>query len=179
MDAALLELLEQKSLQFITVKEICAKAGVNRSTFYLHYETIDDLLEECVGAVNKDFLNRFETDSAAFIQEISTRDEDELFLITPEYLIPYLSYVKDNRRPYKTLIENAGTFRQDRAYDQLFKHVLSPILSRYGIPEKDRTYIMTFHIHGLIAIINEWICNDCQDSPQYICSIMQRCVRKE
>ena len=31
---------------YITVKEICEKAGVNRSTFYLHYENTTDLLQE-------------------------------------------------------------------------------------------------------------------------------------
>ena len=36
MDEALLILLEKKEYDFITVKEICEKAGVNRSTFYLH-----------------------------------------------------------------------------------------------------------------------------------------------
>lgn len=45
MDKAFLELLEKKDFEFITVKEICAKAEVNRSTFYLHYETIGDLLD--------------------------------------------------------------------------------------------------------------------------------------
>lgn len=45
MDRALINLLEEKGLEYISVKEICEKAGVNRSTFYLHYETIGDLLE--------------------------------------------------------------------------------------------------------------------------------------
>ena len=45
MNEALLLLLENKDYEYITVKEICSKAGVNRSTFYLHYETIDDLLQ--------------------------------------------------------------------------------------------------------------------------------------
>lgn len=35
MNEALLILLEKKNYEFITVKEICKKAGVNRSTFYL------------------------------------------------------------------------------------------------------------------------------------------------
>ena len=48
MDQALLLLLEKKDFDYITVKEICEKAGVNRSTFYLHYETIDDLLMESI-----------------------------------------------------------------------------------------------------------------------------------
>lgn len=48
MDKAFLELLEKKDFEYITVKEICEKAEVNRSTFYLHYETIGDLLDESV-----------------------------------------------------------------------------------------------------------------------------------
>lgn len=53
MDEALLELLEKKDFAYITVKEICEKAGVNRSTFYLHYETIGDLLAESIEYMHK------------------------------------------------------------------------------------------------------------------------------
>ena len=48
MDEAFLELLGEKDFPYITVKEICSRASVNRSTFYLHYETIEDLLAESV-----------------------------------------------------------------------------------------------------------------------------------
>ncbi len=51
MNEALISLLEKKDLEFITVKEICETAGVNRSTFYLHYETISDLMNETVEMV--------------------------------------------------------------------------------------------------------------------------------
>ena len=60
MDQALLLLLEKKEYDFITVKEVCEKAGVNRSTFYLHYETMDDLLKECIELINKSFLSAFD-----------------------------------------------------------------------------------------------------------------------
>ena len=45
-DQALLSLLEQKPFEYITVSELCVQAGVNRSTFYLHYENTSDLLRE-------------------------------------------------------------------------------------------------------------------------------------
>jgi len=57
MDKAFLELLSQKDFVFITVKEICEKAGVNRSTFYLHYETVADLLSESADYVYEQFMN--------------------------------------------------------------------------------------------------------------------------
>ena len=46
MDLALISLLKKKPFEYITVSEICETAGVNRSTFYLHYETVGDLLDE-------------------------------------------------------------------------------------------------------------------------------------
>ena len=56
MDEAFLEILNEKDYAYITVKEICEKAGVNRSTFYLHYETMSDLLSESVGRMNEQFF---------------------------------------------------------------------------------------------------------------------------
>lgn len=40
MDEALLNLLETKDFEYITVSQLCKKAGVNRTTFYLHYLSI-------------------------------------------------------------------------------------------------------------------------------------------
>ena len=42
MGEAFLTLLAKKDFEYITVKEICEAAGVNRSTFYLHYETLSN-----------------------------------------------------------------------------------------------------------------------------------------
>ena len=99
MDDALVELLQEKSLEFITVKEICQRAGVNRSTFYLHYETIGDLLAECAEAANARFLSYFEHDERAhdFIEGIGVAPLDDLVLVKPGFLVPYLSFVRDNR----------------------------------------------------------------------------------
>ena len=48
MNEALLSILEKKDFQYVTIKEICDKAEVNRSTFYLHYENIGELLDETI-----------------------------------------------------------------------------------------------------------------------------------
>lgn len=59
MDEALLALLEEKDLEYITVKEICRQAGVNRSTFYLHYETVADLVNETLEMIDQRFRSYF------------------------------------------------------------------------------------------------------------------------
>ena len=52
---AFTELLKQKPIQRITVKELCQKAGVNRSTFYAHYVDIYDLLAKLEEDMANDF----------------------------------------------------------------------------------------------------------------------------
>ena len=137
MDKAFLALLEKKDLAYITVKEICTAAGVNRSTFYLHYETVGDLLNECAQYINAQFLTYMQHDSAAFVAKLRDCPLHELYLITPEYLTPYLTFVKENRRLFRTSVENASALHLDDSSAALLRHVITPILERCGVPERD------------------------------------------
>ena len=75
MDEALLILLEKKEFEFITVKEICEKAGVNRTTFYLHYESMEDLLMETIEMITKRFYTTFDNE----VLNINILQKDDLF----------------------------------------------------------------------------------------------------
>ena len=63
MVEALLLLLEKEEYDFISVKDICEKAGVNRSTFYSYYNTKDDLLVETMKLISKRLLSNFDDDT--------------------------------------------------------------------------------------------------------------------
>ena len=178
MDVAFLTLLEKKDFAYITVKEICEAAGVNRSTFYLHYETMADLLSESVSHMNEQFLTYMKKDSQTFVTKLRDCPLDELYLITSEYLTPYLGYIEQHKRLFRTATENAAVLGMDKSYDRMFRHVFTPILDRYGIPQQDRRYIMAFYIQGLMAIISEWLRNDCADSIAYVVDMIQRCVKR-
>lgn len=178
MDEAFLTLLEKKDFDYITVKEICEVAGVNRSTFYLHYETMADLLSESVSHMNEQFRAYMKRDSQTFVTKLRDCPLDELYLITPEYLTPYLGYIEQHKRLFRTATENAAVLGMDKSYDRMFCHVFTPILDRYGIPQQDRRYIMAFYIQGLMAIISEWLKNDCADSIGYVVNMIQRCVKR-
>lgn len=176
MDEAFLALLEKKDVSYITVKEICQTAGVNRSTFYLHYETIADLLTEAVEHVMEEFQSYMKLRGADFIPKIRSCPLEQLYLITPEYLTPYLSYIAQHRRLFGTMLENAGTLRLDRAYARAQEYVFAPILERFCVSEEDREYMMTFYISGLMAIISAWLRGGCQDSIAHVEAVIMRCV---
>lgn len=175
MDEAFLRLLGEKDFEYITVTEICAKAGVNRSTFYLHYETVGDLLAECVNYVNDHFAAYMEQKHIA-VPEIQDCSLHELYFITPEYLTPYLSYIAEHKVLFRTVIKHSGPLGLKESYGLLFQRFFNPILERFQIPEISRDYLMTFYIHGLMAIVIKWLEQDCNDSIDHIIQIMQRCI---
>lgn len=178
MDEAFLELIEKKDFAYITVKEICEKAGVNRSTFYLHYETLGDLLSESAQHIIDEFVAFMPYDTTEFLEKLENRQLDELYLITPEYLMPYLTYIREHRRIFQAAIAQAPVLRMDDVYRKLERYVLTPILNRYQVPADAQKYMMEFFINGLIAVINEWLKDDCRDSIEHIVSVIQLCIKK-
>jgi len=55
---ALLELIEVAPYESISIKEIAAKAGIARTTFYIHYSTKEEVLKERLHEINARFINR-------------------------------------------------------------------------------------------------------------------------
>lgn len=178
MDKAFLELIEKKDFAYITVKEICEKAGVNRSTFYLHYETIGDLLTESTTYMLDEFMKYMPQDSVEFLEKLQDCPLEELYLITPEYLAPYLTYIKKHRHLFRATVEQAAALQMQEAYLALNHHVLTPILNRFRVPPEDQNYVMQYHISGLMAIINEWLRNDCKDEVEHLVSVIRLCIKQ-
>ena len=52
---ALLQLLKEKTLQTITVRELCQVADINRGTFYTHYRDLYDLMEQIENELTEEF----------------------------------------------------------------------------------------------------------------------------
>ena len=175
MDEALILLLEKKEYSYITIKEICEKAGVNRSTFYLHYETMDDLLSECIeyvgNKVNKKFSNKVINK-----QVIKNSQLEDLLLITPEYLLPYLEFIKENKAIYKIAYSQPNVLHEKSVVNHLYKNIFEPILDRFLVPKNEQKYMMSFYLSGLGAVMIEWIKNDCKEEVQTIVNILTKCL---
>lgn len=175
-DEALIHLLENKEIEYITIKEICNKAGVNRSTFYLHYESVNDLVEETMNYINEKFMKYFSENSKEFIEKIRYCSLEELKLVEKKYLTPYLTFIKENQKIVKASFHNPKGMRVWKQYNHLKNSVLLPILERFHVSEKERNYLIAFYINGIMAIIEEWINTDCKDSISDIEDLIIRCV---
>ena len=176
MDSALMEILKTKSFEYITVSEICKKAGVNRSTFYLHYENTKDLLEETIYNMMDNFVSYFVPDGKISPINFEESQKDKLVFISEEYLMPYLSYFKENRKIFLTVFENGKLFGFEETYEKLFNNIFNPILDVFKFPESERKYVMAFYLNGINSIIMEWIKEDCVKPEKEVVKIINDCI---
>ncbi|HIR09402.1 MAG TPA: TetR/AcrR family transcriptional regulator [Candidatus Avoscillospira stercoripullorum] len=177
MDEALIALLEKKDLEYITVKEICHQAGVNRSTFYLHYESIAELLDETMEMINQRFLSYFPQEEEAVLGDLEHRELNDLVFVTQEYLLPYLRFIQDNKKVYRAAFRNPSSMQANARYGVLKQRILDPILERFEIPAARRPYYIAYYVEGIAAIVKEWLRHDCGDSVEMIAAIIESCVR--
>ncbi len=176
MDEALILLLEKKDFEFITIKEICAKAGVNRSTFYFHYENINDLIKECDNYLNEKFIDKYKGKEEL---NIETNSLNDLYLVDDKFLIPYLNFVKENKTFYCVVCKNPGIFGTVDQFNKLTKTTLMPSINRFGINENDGKYYLEFFIKGIIAVVMKWVDSGCVDDVNHIALIINSCISRD
>lgn len=160
MNEALLILLEKKDIEFITVKEVCEKAGVNRSTFYLHYDTIDDLFEETIEMLNQEFLKSFKVKDVKLL--IKNGNKEDIMFINEEFLNPYLEFVKKNKRVLKMIHKRPILFKNENIYSKMCEELFFPILSRFGVAKDEQVFRLEYFTRGTVGIINKWLELDCE-----------------
>lgn len=143
MKEALLESLEKRPMEKITVTDICEKADVNRSTFYSYYGDIGQLLLE----IEDDVLNNLPVSP-----DSDSIDTDERFLSTLE---EFFHYVCENERLFRVLIVQRDS--------SSFNHrLVNSVMERYrkssdtGDRLLDR-YAYVYCVNGVIGIMKEWI----------------------
>ncbi len=179
MDEALITLLEKKDFSYITIKEICSVAGVNRSTFYLHYENTSDLLKETTQYILDKHFAYYSVDSNSFAVRLDNCENKDLVFITGEYLTPYLMFIKENQRIFKISIKQFNSMKLDEVYGRMFTDIFDPILARFNVPENERPYVMKFYLTGVFAVVNEWLRNDCSDDIDTVVKVITDCIMGE
>ena len=178
MGSAFISLLESKEFSDISIMDICKAAGVNRSTFYAHYENTYDLLKEAYQGMINNFLSECTFDEPIDLSDMHKLSKDELNFITPKYLLPYLKYIQTHKRLFRIYAENANAFEANKMDDYMIENLFAPILAKFGVTDKKLVYYMQkYFLKGIDAIINEWVANDCEDDILFICEIIIICVR--
>jgi len=175
MDEALLELLNVKDYEYITVAEIAKKAGVNRSTFYLHYESIDDLLEETIKYKNNLFFNTFNV-QLDLGEKLKQKHNKELVFITHEFLKPYLNFIKDNKKLFYLSYKQAKTLKSYDVFQKLYNEIFEKILINFDVEKEIRNYVFEYYSKGIIGIVTYWVNDECKMDIEKLIRIMINCI---
>jgi len=176
MNDALLFLLEKKDFEYITVKDICTKAGVNRTTFYLHYQNTSDLLKETLENTIKKLLDKYDNYQSFNLDELSSKED--LYFFTPKYVIPYLTFLKENKKLYLLANKYPSLFKTKSIFNIMYIRLFSPLMDKFYIPEKNRKYILKFYMAGINAIVITWLEQGCEESEEEIADLIYQYVKR-
>ena len=142
------DILLKENFEAITVKELCEKSMINRRTFYLHYDSIDDLM--------KDVLNDMSIEFSEY-----TKDYDH-FKEPDRIVKDYFEFTND-RPLYEKLNNNPDL---DYIREQLVVKVAdkNEFPSLRGLPEYKKNMIKVFTNSSTVALYRLW-CKDGKKTP--------------
>ena len=157
---SLLRLLKEKEIHRITVKELCADAGINRSTFYAHYKVPRDVLYEML------------CNSSERIREIV---QSQPGLSLREQLLASCEYIYANRDVQRILILNTTIDEIQTLMRTIsFRFVFSPVSFPVGdAPDQVAEELAgLFLSSGLYHLIRRWIVDEVDITPEGIVNII-------
>ena len=89
---------------------------------------------------------------------------------------PYFEFVRENRPLFKAVLSRRAGLDTQRTFDALFEKVFSPVLDRFHFAEKDKPYVISFYIAGLMAVVAQWTREDCRMPIDTVIGIVMQCI---
>jgi len=151
----LLDLIEEKGFEAISVRDITLKAGLNRGTFYLHYRDKYDLMEKSQNEILEGLQDRLLFIRPKEMNEFYSNDE-----VYPPILNVY-HYLKENQRFIKILISTKG----DPAFPKKMKEQIKKtiyeklvdLLEEEYIIEIPHEYTTAFISSAFFGLMEQWL----------------------
>ena len=154
---ALTQLLQEKQINEITVKELTDLADMNRGTFYLYYKDMFDMLEKIEDGM-------FEALDAI----VSPHEHDDVSQQTKPILLDLFRFIEDNQEMCRVLLSPHG--------DMNFLHRLNEVVREKCLKawpnirkekgEADFDYHYSFVVFGCAGIIRAWVNRNCSESAE-------------
>ena len=156
-----LELLSNKPIDKITIKEICLLANIHRGTFYHYYGNIFDLSEEIENELLKKFEIILSNSSACSLHEII---KDCIYFIYRESVTCKI-FLK-----YKS---NSGIV--DKIADMSKSYLINQA-TLIQLSDSETQYMVNCISSGVLGIVQLWIDHDFQESPDTIIHCLDKCM---
>lgn len=146
IENALLDLMQYKPLNTITISELSEAADINRKTFYNNYNSVDDVIK---GINEKLSLHIF----SALPEKITINNEIEIYHL----LLNFTTALE----PYKSLLRKMTQASKNIPFFEYFKDQILPYVERnltsYHVDAALTPYINSYLVNGLYSILLTWI----------------------
>lgn len=159
LEEALVSMIMGQHISSVSVKELCERADINRSTFYAHYKDPYDLLYQ----IEKEVLNKVRN----YLQAQNFAADAPL---PQQMMTSILVYAKENRDLFMVLLgENSDfLFNEDILS-------LTPVISeQYHLPFKKniKEYMEAFGLAGSVSVFQKWLKDGAKESPDEISGLI-------
>lgn len=151
------DLLNKKSIDKVTVKDVCIHCGVNRQTFYYYFKDIIDILnftivEELYAEIAQN--RTFETWEGGFLSTMNYLKKNSTMI----FHICKSSYWPEVRGYFIDFSNN------------LLHYVVKECEGNMGVKlqEKDRDFIVNFYRHVFNGLMMDWVCDGMKEEPKVI-----------
>ena len=159
--AGFIQLMQQKPVKDISVRELADLVDINRSTFYLHYTDIYDLLEQTE--------NGLMDHTSLTLQEFSDKLEQ------------FFAILAENQPLCRALMSPNGDIAFVRKLEKLIAEdgvkTLRLLSDEKDLDAQDLNYVTSFFLSGCVGMIDLWLQAGCQQSAQHMADLSMKLLR--
>ena len=156
IESAFLALILNHKYEDIKISQICEKAEINRSTFYAHYDDINDL----VVTIEGNFAN-----SISNIFNFGLRQTHEAF-------VEMFEFVEKNKYFYKAFLNIPYTTFAEKNIKLQIMEQLKDRVNHQKTSNSELLYRSAFFGAGIKEICRMWLENDCKESPEQMAKLL-------
>ena len=167
LQEGLLRLLEHKDLDKISVTELCREAGINRATFYNHYDSPQGLLNE--------LEQRLKQEMEGFVSRPNSKED------MVRQMEAVCSYMKDNEKTLRVLIRCHADDDLSEIFNRLDREYTNlRIGAKQSTLDSDSIHLVsTFLYAGSYNLIMEWLIRDIPKTPRQIAELVLSIISKD
>ena len=163
----LAHLMLEKSIKEITVKELVDKVDINRSTFYLHYADIYQMLQQIEEEALDNITHILENCPVDFSNNESTL----------EFVTKFFAILDSDKDLCRALLGPHG----DMAFVEQIENLLAGTFLKHlpgTFPKNDSNlkYAYAFILNGCVGLIKTWLSQPVQESPAHMAELTCRLI---
>ncbi|HHW68591.1 TetR/AcrR family transcriptional regulator [Defluviitalea raffinosedens] len=163
----LTELLKEKSIKDISVRELSERVDINRGTFYLHYKNIFDMVEQIQSEMLNDFHNVLDKHPSKSLNGKPLPILIDLFRV-----------VAKNSDICKVLIVNNGDVAFLNQLKDLVKNrCLNDFMEVFNTGKSQNfEYFSSFIVSGCIGLLQSWLDKGLKESPEHMAMLAEQMI---